>query len=245
MFNRCPLQYYFSYIENIKRPLRKGGRLILGRSIHSAFAHNFSYKIGSHEDMPSKKVVEIYAAQFDKNVNEEKQRGIEWEENQSSIKDEGVSLTRLYHSTICPTIIPMMVEKEFLFSLGEGFPNMKGILDLVDIKDVLSDMKVSKMQPNLDMLKWDIQLRTYVIAFKIITGRFPSKAEYHYLRRLKNAIVEKLEMPLPTKAELEWFLQYTTRIIQAISSGIFYPTPNQMNCSWCGYYKDCTQYKKW
>jgi hypothetical protein len=244
-FQRCPLQYFFSYIEKMKRPLRRGGRLVLGRGIHYAFEQNFSQKIESRKDLTIKKILEHYDFGWQKSVKDYSEIGIEWEEPEGELKDEGIRLTKVYREVRAPHLQPIMVEQKFTVGIGESLPNLVGVIDLSTEKDEVIDLKVSKIKPNTDMLQWDTQLRCYTVGFWSITKRMPKAVGYDYLRRLKFPRIETMILPSQTEDNLKWFLHTISKVIAAIQSGIFYPTPSPMVCSWCGFYRDCEKYEKW
>lgn len=244
-FQRCPLQYFFSYPEKMKRPLRRGGRLVLGRSIHYAFEHNFTQKVESRKDLTIRKILEHYDYGFEKTEKEYNEVGIEWEEPKEQIKDEGVDLTKLYRKERSPKLQPIIVEQKFTVPLGDNFPSLTGIIDLATEKDEVIDLKVSKVKPNPDMFRWDTQLRCYTIGFHSITNRLPKSVGYDYLRRLNTPVIESVTLPNQTQDDIKWFLHTISKVMSAIQSGIFYPTPSPMVCSWCGFYQDCEKYERW
>ena len=49
MFLRCPLQYKYRYIDNLKIP--PTGSLLLGSSVHSSLEGNYRQKIETKQDL--------------------------------------------------------------------------------------------------------------------------------------------------------------------------------------------------
>ena len=86
--------------------------------------------------------------------------------------------------------IPICVEQEFLISINDDIPPIKGVIDRIDgIKDepstwVVKDYKTGK-QMSKDKFMYSKQLPIYSLAIFNDIGVLPNQSEYHYIKELK------------------------------------------------------------
>jgi CRISPR/Cas system-associated exonuclease Cas4 (RecB family) len=238
MMLRCPLQFMFRYVKGLKIP--PVGAIVLGKSVHRGLEENFRHKQQSKKDLSLSKVLEAYSSFFDL---EKQQEEIDWEgENPGKIKDEGVSLIKVYHKEIAPPIQPLAVEEEFILEFENVPYTLKGYLDLVDQNKTIRDTKTARRSYPQDAAQTDIQLTAYNLAYKYLKGEEPKSLCFDIMVRTKQPKVQTLQSPPRTQAQLTRFLKLLGSIARAIKTGIFYPCENQQVCSWCGYREVC---KKW
>jgi len=238
MFLRCPKQYEYRYINNIKIP--PGSALFQGKVWHETIENNYRQKIETREDLPLNHQIEFYTATFDKKIKEEE---IVFDEGQTPdrLKDEGINITEIQHKIIAPTVFPMEVEKKFDINLGDNFPfTLLGFWDCIDEKGIIIDNKSYSKTPTQDSVNSDMQLTAYATAYRLL-----NKGIEHSLRLdcvIKTKIPKAVQLSTQrTNNDCQWFLNLVENVGRAIKSGIFYPNPTGFMCSekWCGYWKMC------
>jgi len=230
MYLRCPMQYFFRYCEQIVRP--PSVALIEGSSGHVALAINNQQKIETHEDLPTRQVVECFSDTFS-----DKSQEIENWENDS--KDEVIkrsgNLIAEYMEQTAPGIQPVAVETEYTVDLNIDDSNVP-VLMYVDLEhEMLSDYKVvgrTKSQGDADN---SLQLATYGVA----TGA--KEAEFICLVKSKNPKINRVKTSL-TESKTQWAAEVIGSVARAISKGVF-PVcdPTHWCCSerFCGYWRLC------
>jgi putative RecB family exonuclease len=256
---RCPLHYYFRYIEGLKIPPR--APMTLGSSVHAALEHNFRQKIDSKLDLPTDEVLDAYSDRFDLAKPE-----TEWEkdEDPAEIKDSGINLLCAYHTgkdrngepmmarelnsetrkyekkiikPLSPQIQPPLVEEPFevKFENEVGY-TFVGRIDVVDDKDMVRETKTSSKSPTQDQVDSDLQISAYSLGFRVKTGREEKGLVLDYLVKNVSPKVVSIETQR-TKDDILRFLKILARISDAVGKGVFYCSCNPMfcnpnNCGW-------------
>lgn len=230
MWMRCPKQYEFRYIKDVKIPPRIS--MARGTSAHRAWEVDHLQKVQSKENMAIDDVKSVYSDEFDKRATEIE---IMPDEDAGKIKDEGVRMVEVYHENISKRVQPIAAEEPFTIDL-HGF-QMKGVIDLITDAGEIRDAKTSSKKKSEIPFDHYIQMAIYAKA----------KPEYDNFI-LDNAIVS------PKKSELESLTlnrsdlpfdrveRYMEAFSESLTKGIFPPTsPDAWVCSakWCGYHTMC------
>ncbi len=257
---KCPLHYYFRYIEGLKIPPRSA--MILGTSVHAALEHNFKQKIESKKDLKVNDLLDVYSTSFDLAKPETL-----WEkdENPSEIKDSGIDLVRAYHTgkdkkgepmifrefnpstrkyekriikPLSPTIQPIMVEEPFEVKFENDVDYIfVGRMDLVDDKYRIRDTKTSAKSPTQDQVDTDLQMTAYSLGFRVKTGRVEKSLVMDYL--VKNHFPKLMSVETKrTDDDIQRLLKILAQISGAIDKGVFYCSCNPIFCNAnnCGYW---------
>jgi len=236
---RCPLSYYFRYIEGIKIP--PAGAIILGKSIHKTLEENYRQKIKSFKDLPLNQILEIYSASFEKQKKEEPE--IDWEgENPGKVKDDGIGLLKVYQKEISPNIQPLLVEEPFTIEFRNTNYLLVGFWDLIDRNQIIRDTKTAKRSYPEDAAENSLQLTAYQLAYEIIKRRKPKALILDVMVRNKTPKTQVLISPPRNEIKIKRFLKTMSQIAHSVETGIFYPCEDRIKCSYCGYKELC---KKW
>ena len=251
---KCPLRYYFRYIENLIIPPQ--GFVILGKATHKGLEYNYKEKAKHKKEPHIKKVLEYYDWGWEEAKKENEEWGIEWEEPEWKIKDDGVKLVSGYYENVSPAVIPKSendVEKEFLITFTD-FPCITGFIDLITHQDEILDHKVAKRKPTTDEISFDIQGLIYQVAFYYEYKKLPAGFFYDLLLKYKEPKFEKLQgedirgrvkiSRNKKQSKIKWLEKVLQRAVMGIKNNIFFPVVNPINCSWCGY-KDRCREGKW
>lgn len=233
MYLRCPAQYYFRYIQGLIIPPKSA--LTKGKAVHKGQEVNYKQKIETQEDMKLSDVQEIVANEFETLAPE-----TEWEkeEDPGKVKDETISLASLYHTEVAPTVQPMLVEEEVLIDIPGG--KLKGFIDLVDMNEYIRDTKTTARTPSQDIINKSLQLSAYSLAYRKEMDRPEAGVKLDYLVNTKTPKVVTLEGKR-TEQDIQRFISITSRVMDAIQKGVFYPNQDNFMCSEkdCGYWYEC------
>lgn len=271
MFNRCPQQYKYRYIDGIKTP--PGLPMASGKAIHEAFEFNSKYKMRTEEDMPLSDILDAASTAHDREMQDvedatKKAKGVD--------KDENAAITTLYRNRHAPAIEPIAVEYPFRVVLeddedGSDYLPVIGYIDsfsqLPDPRQgpttgrniiALEDYKrVKKGGRKRGQLEIDIspQLTLYDYVYNLSTGGLTTdvvgyrQLGYNGPRAQEpgpyvTAAYRDAAALTPEARENRWrrVLNQMKRAQRIIRSGEFMATDNPMTCSWCGY-KDICQVK--
>lgn len=236
---RCPLTYYFRYIKGLVIPPKSA--LTFGKAIHSGLEHNYSQKKDTHRDLKADEVCQVFSENFDF-LKKETLWGPE--EKPGELKDEGVGIIRKYHKEIAPTIQPVQVEEKFEVKF-DNFPyKFRGIIDLIDDKDLIIDHKTTKRSPTLNQIQKDLQVTAYSLGHRVKYGKVEKGLRFDYIVRNKTPKIVQLSLT-KTQEDIERFLKLIGYIVKAIDQKLFYPQPHNVLCSEksCGYWEICK--KEW
>jgi len=237
---RCPLQFKYSYIDKIKKPIRIS--MIAGKSGHATFEKNFKQKPETHEDLSENDLTEFFADNFDTAI---KNRDSEIENDGNTpgdTKDKTVELIKMYKKDRLPNIMPVnadMVEKWFEITFDNAPYKMRGYIDLVTDKGIIMDYKFTGRRQSKEQLENNPQLLCYPLGYQALTGKLPKGFRFDFLKTTKKPELDYEEFKKIDDTKIHWFLRQVALISAAIKTGIFYPSANPINCSWCGYAGIC------
>jgi len=248
MLERCPMQFYYRYVEGIVIP--PAVAMVTGTGTHRSVERDMTRKIetGKLEDLDRLKDIaaEAVKAEFSKGVtvdDEEKERPL------TELRDDSIrtaqELGALHHAELAPTLKPVAVERKWVLNL-EGYPyDLGGTLDIQEAGSI-RDTKTSKKTKNQAEADNSQQLTMYALAGKVIDQKMPPAL---YLDNLVALKTPKL-VSFPTKRDqqdLDILLRRVERAIEVIDAGKFMPCdPTNWVCSpkWCGYWTRCGFSKK-
>jgi CRISPR/Cas system-associated exonuclease Cas4 (RecB family) len=228
---RCPAQYYFKYIQDMKAP--SNGAMTFGKAVHKAIEYYFKGKLEYGQEASLSEVQDVFATTINKSDN------TEWgEEKPDAVKDEGVKTLELYMKEVAPTIQPKAIEQEIRVPFGDY--ELLGYIDLIDQNDVIIDTKTTKKTPSAGMLTNGLQLSAYTMAHQFLTGNDPTGVRLDYIVRLKTPKIVQIESK-KTSHDVNRFLGIMDRVVRNIKEANFYPNPTCMTCNpkSCSYFEIC------
>ena len=237
MFLKCGRAYAYRYGEKLVIP--PNGAMTLGRTVGSAIDHNYRQKIDTHADLPAKEVIEVFADEWDK---ERPDTLFAPDEKPGQMKDEGVSMTGLYHQTFSPQRQPIAVQHEFAAELefedGRVIP-IKAIADMLEDSAVW-DLKTSKTKKSEADLLRSTQMGIYAAAREAEASVMPTIG-YELLLRQKKPVANVVWVP-GSAVDMNRLLRVIARVVKGIEEEQFMPaSPLGWWCSekWCGYWQLC------
>lgn len=235
MYLRCPLQYFFRYVCDLKVP--PTGDLTLGRTIHQTLNVNYSQKMKTQCDLIIPHIAELFSEYWEKEAGEtEFKKG----EKPGNFKDDGVKLLKAYFEEIAPGVQPVEVEQEFLIDTAGTKLPLKGYIDLLDDQDYIIDHKTTKRSFPENTAEKDIQLTAYSLAFRTLYDRKENGVRLDVMVRNKEPKIQQLN-GTRTEADIGRFSRLAGQVENAISSGVYYPNEGYM-CGICGYQGMCDKW---
>jgi putative RecB family exonuclease len=235
MYLRCPLQYKFRYIDELKIP--PSSEITLGKSIHTTLEENYKQKINTRQNLSLEYITDVFSDIWERSI---KDTFFSEDEKPGKIKDEGIKLVKTYHENIAPNIQPAYVEREFNLPLAGLDYTLKGFIDLIDEHGVIIDHKTTKRLMQENVVVNDLQLTAYAFAYRLLEKRQEKGLRFDVMVRTKQP---KIQQITTTRSEhdINRLFRIIKHVSKAIESELFYPNVNPM-CPACGYSSLC---KKW
>ncbi len=223
---RCPMMYYYKYVEGIKTPLT--GSLARGRAVHRALESYWGKRLEG-VSLSMEQVVTQAAEAFDEEAQE---CDFQEDENPGKLKDQAVALTGLYLDQVAPGINPAMVEQAIVFPIelvdGRVITGYS-ILDLIDVEGAIHDNKNFSKTPSMEEADKNLQLTMYAAAYRHEMGTEESSVILDCLIAKTKPEAIKL-VSTRTQADIDDWRKIVSGVYQHIESGIFYPNPTNMMC---------------
>jgi len=234
----CPAHWLFSYRCGIKIPPKAS--MMQGRSIHKSLAEGYFYKKDKGKEIKLKEMLDIYEDDFNKSIQNE-EVSFKKDEKPAGFIDVGVKGLKLYHSEMMPNIKPVEIEKEFLLDFENTDFSFKGVIDLIDDKDIVHDHKSTGKTPNQVQIDNDQQLSAYTVGFEKIIGRKPEFLQLDYLVLTKEPKIVSFRTER-NDADIKRWLMNIAFVKKAIDSGLFYCVHSGANSWVCT--KDYCKYEE-
>lgn len=244
MLMRCGLQYQFRYLDNIIQP--PGVALIVGKGTDKAVSEDLTSKKDNGVLLPDEAVAAIAADAVKLTWHgeepvlddDEKQRGKD--RVLGDAVDMAVSLARLHHKELAPTIKPTFIQRPWRVQIEGVSHDLIGFIDVQEERGI-RDTKTAGKSPADDAAEKNLQLTMYALAAYVNDGKLPEYLTLDYLVKLKTpkAVVLKTAR---SEDDLRRLLDRIARAITVIKSGAYLPTdPSNWWCSkrFCGYWDRC------
>jgi hypothetical protein len=254
MFLRCQPQYFFRYEEGLKIPARS--HAALGSSFHKTTETNYTQKVETYKDMPTKDLEDLFAADFSERALE-----VEWTPEERTQKvtvvrgkliDTGRMCVRTYQGEVAPTIQPARdgVEWPFRVKFDNDYPyDLAGTVDLITNEDYIIDHKTAGKSPDGDAADRSLQLTLYALAYRAMTQRVERGLRLDHVVKTKQPKIVR-QQTTRTDRQIPSALTLIGRAVLSIEhakrTGTWLPpdpTKESRNwwCSenWCGYWHIC------
>jgi len=238
---RCPRQFFYSYILNIKQP--PSGAMIAGSSNAKALEQGYKEMMADGKMGPGilSVMVDLWHDYW-----VESSRQVEWfkeKEKKDAIENSSLAVLELYGKDEMPSQEPIAVEEKIQTEIM-GRPFI-GYIDLVETKIKITDHKLSgKKYQESRGPKNSLQLNFYAHCKKT------TNVNLDILVRKSNPEIQRLTNRL-SKQNIELSLGKIKLVAKKIMElekitddiGIVWsvPDPTSWQCSekYCGYYKAC------
>lgn len=241
-YERCQVQWKFRRIDGLIMP--PGIAAHTGRGVHKGAEVNMKAKRLSGEDEPIDVVLD---AARDGYVHSLKETGLfvprsEAGSEKTQMNDglnATVSMAKVYREKVAPSRQPKFVEKE-LYSEVKGLPvPLMGIIDLVTVDGVVSDLKTGAKKWNQGRADNSIQATMYDGLLTDNMGK-PRSIEFDIVIRNQ----KEPQILTTTRTEDDWgkLVMRSQAMLRGVELGAFNPThPDNWWCSekWCGFWHRC------
>jgi CRISPR/Cas system-associated exonuclease Cas4 (RecB family) len=264
MYLRCPRQYYFRYIKEMRRP--PSAAMTVGSGTHEALETTHHHLVDHGTPAPDEALEAKFVDAFEDAASDVPSKA--WKDDRTDkgkLKDIGLALVRVYNAKFAPAVKPRVkadgvrgIEQKFTVTVA-GVP-MLGYIDLIDtnaatsitpeekaalelrgkeipaiLRTAIADFKTKAKSMSEGEVRGDLQLTLYSYVEQIPQIRFDQ------LLKQKIPKVKRAEA-VRTAADHDWMKEVIHSVAAAITTGSFPPcAPTDWVCTakWCGYWHFC------
>ena len=231
LYSQCSLKYKFHYVDLLPKPFKPSG-LAFGSAIHSALSW-FHRESMTNGGVPLEKLFKIFDADWYSQRTETEIRYKNGEEEMKLIilAKEMLALylnlppNRARASEV-PFSIPLTLPGE-----GKNLIYLEGVIDLIEIDDVITEFKTSAQMMDSKDADESLQLTIYSYAYEKIYQRPPKALKVIDFVKSKKPKLITLETRRDA-AGYRRLYAITAQILKGINLKIFFPRAS----FWC---KDC------
>ena len=248
-FLRCPKQFEFRYIKDIKSP--PSGALIQGSGVHTALEVGYNIKKKDfNAEIDIEETLDAFNDYMNNNFNSDVL--IDDDTSEELLRKQGENIISRWYKDKLPYVYPKHVEKPFI-AVMDNIP-VVGIIDLIDQidgpsskEDVIVDNKTTGKRKTQAEADSSLQLTLYSAVSRVDTQRLDV---YVRPRVSKKGLGEARLQELYTYRsynDILWLHEVFSSVAKAITTGVFPPTsPGNWTCSekWCGYWHLCRGRKR-
>lgn len=244
-FQGCPLKYRFRYIDGLPED-GVASSLVFGSAIHAAVEFYFTQQLAGEVEPDLNGLLAVYQQRW----RDRSQQEVRF--NKSETADSLHSLAdRMLEAFLASDLTKQKgrivgIEEELRGELSPELPDLLGRVDLLletDDSVIVLDFKTSRSSWSDQQAEdQSEQLLLYAdLVRKLIPGK-QLRLQFAVITKAKSPKVQLLEASFD-----ESKLNRTKRVFEsvwsAISAGHFYPAPNPMQCSGCGYRSQCDAWR--
>jgi hypothetical protein len=220
--------------------------MIIGKSVHKGAEKNFKQKIESKSDLKTNEVLDVVSTYYNDNAEEVEQYVDDGRNKKIAIgeeKDVAISRAKVHIEDFSPTIQPLYVEAKQEIIIPGIDKTFLGYIDLIDYLENIRDLKVTtKKKSKLDV-DTDMQLTSYSLIYKALTGRDSNSVVFDSLTETKKDGIKVHSVAgQRTNQDYQRLINIIVSVHNCIKSGTFHPA---LQGSWwcspkfCGYYRTC------
>ena len=241
MFQRCPKQYEYRYVKGIIAPPTSS--LILGTSVHKGCEINYQSKFKSRKAADLSDVLDAFSDAYDHADTTELDK--DEKEAYKKGKDNGIAMSKCHYKQLAPSVVPLsMPEEEFLLKIDGVKRPILGYIDVYakifgGTEPVVIDQKTSRAKWTQWQADCSLQLKIYKIAKAKQLKTTPDKISAAIDNILNQKVAGTQRLFAEKDVDTAAIVKCIQDIEKIIDMGLFYPTYNHQNCSWCGYAHIC------
>lgn len=237
----CSLKFYFERVLQLPAPTSPA--LHLGKAVHAALQAFHLARWRGGEDTP-----ESVAAAFQQAFDDlERDEGpVKWKDEADRTKayDAGLRVLAAYlDSDEVLKGHPSAVEVPLKENI-KGLPvPLTGMVDLVTSDMIAIDFKSAASTPDPQQAAFDheIQLVVYQLLIEQASGQTPKSLDLIFLVKTKVPKVIRVSSPPADAARKNRVIKLLTTAVEGMAAGRYHPQPS-MQCSWCPYRTECSQW---
>lgn len=243
--NKCPEAWRRRYED--KDIIPPGFALIRGRAVHQGAEFNFRQKTESHVDLPVSQIVDVAVAQVDAETAggvsltpDEIGRSVAVVKGETI--DEVAKLARLHAIVQAPEYQPVAVEETIRVSLPQSSHDLLCVIDLVDDRGAVIDLKTSGKAVSQSDADASIQMTAYHFAKEAQTGTPPTELAFDVMISKGSTLKRQRITTERDQQDVNALGERFGAVVGSITSGVF--APAAVGCwwcsaKWCGYHSTC------
>ncbi len=246
-FRQCPLRYRFRYLDKIE-PEFVASSLLIGSAIHSAIELVNRQQLEGNQCPDIEELLAEFWAEWKSRTEEANEVRFGKTEDIDKVHQLAVRMLTAFLASGFVNVpgVVIGIEESLRATIIPGRPEFLGIVDLAfEANDVLviRDYKTSRSKWNQGNAESSgDQLRLYGELAKSLLPDHDIRYEFVVLTKTKSPTVELFHVQPDTK-RAERTKLIADRTLDAIESGVFYPSPSPMNCSTCPYRSACSTWR--
>lgn len=248
MYQRCPKQFEFAYIKNVKQPPNL--KLTVGTAVHKGVEVNYAQKLKTKKDCKRDVVLDATRDEFRAALKRDGIKAPKLEVGKS--QDEAIIMAGAYHDESAPNFQPVVAPETYFEIRIPGAKRIfQGTIDLLALYKrrsnalVLSDTKTTRRSFDQKRADVDIQLTSYTYAALNLLKKLVKFVIFDTVILLKGGARSEHVVSTRTMEDLAQFEQTFKMVEKGIEAGVFPPTNNEQTCGWCGYRSLCYKGRSW
>lgn len=245
-YQSCPLKYKFRYVDQLPEAVVSAS-LVFGSALHAAVEHHLRCRLEGAPPPPVADLLQVYREQVQVAVAKQPVLFPKGEDT-DSLEEQAARMLKSYLASDLAQPIGRIlgIEEQVRGVLSPRLPEILGYIDLVFETDeavTIRDFKTAKAKWSLEQANDQAdQLLLYGHLIRDLIPDKPIQLQFAILTKHKTPQTQVLAVRPSTRR-----LQRTQRIFeqvwQAIESHNYYPVPSPLNCSGCGYRKQCAAWE--
>ena len=244
-YQSCPLKYRFRYVDQLPEAVVSAS-LVFGSAIHAAVELHMRCRLEGAVTPDLTQLLEVYREQV---RTAQAQQPVKYPRGEDAVSlDEQASrmlVSYLESDLARPAGRILGVEEQVRGVLSPQIPEILGYVDLIFETDeavTIQDFKTAKSRWSQEQaIEQSDQLVLYGHLVRELIPHKPIQLQFAILTKHKTPQTQVLGVQPSTKR-----LQRTRRIFEnvwkAIESQHYFPVPSPLNCSGCGYRKQCAEW---
>ena len=245
-YQSCPLKYKFRYVDQLPEAVVSAS-LVFGSAVHAAVEHHLRCQLEGETAPGVPQLLQVYR---DHVQTAQSQQPLKYPrgEDAAALEEQATRMLTAYlQSELArPAGQILGVEEQVRGELSSQLPEILGYTDLVfETEEALTvrDFKTAKAKWSQEQaIEQSDQLLLYGHLVRDLIPGKPIRLQFAILTKHKTPQTQVLDVqPSPQR------LQRTRRIFEsvwkAIQSHNYYPVPSPLNCSGCGYRKQCAAWR--
>ena len=230
----CSARYYYKY--RLELPDVQGSARAVGKALHSTAKENFEQKIETKQDLPLTAALALYRDAW---TTEEAVTVFQKDEDRAELRAMGAKLVAKFLETTAPLIEPAAVELPVEGRISGV--RVRGIVDLVDVRGKIIDLKSANRSPSKGVIRPDYRFQ--VATYATLAPKASGAAELHTIVKLQKDIKIVPQSFVVTEADRRSVETLYPLAQEGMASGLYTPNRNNYLCSrkYCPYWKQCIQ----
>lgn len=237
----CSLRFFFERVVQIRKPTTVA--LHVGKTIHATL-QSFNLARWRGEDSSEPVMEEAFSNHF---LELEKAEGpVDYvdQEARQKVRSCAWNTVKAYMDSDEVSLqMPLGVEVGLSATISSLPIPVRGVIDLVQHDLTAVDYKSAAAKPDTGQASFDheLQLITYQMMIEEATGDTPLSLDLIYLVKTKTPQVIRVKTPPANEQRKQRIADLYKIAYEGITNERFHPQPG-MQCSWCQYRKECSEW---